>query len=126
MSVTLYKHLLYTLRILDLHELRSRVSSMKQPRIATKLQCNTGRKRRCTAVHTPYRNCLIFAFIATGCAKNGEKSRQKIAKNTRFHISPFALPPIGHCGEWFNIGAQLHLFRYKMSSKVCAKVQALW
>ena len=63
------------------------------------------------------------------CYRVRQKRRKfaaKIAKNTRFQISPFALPPIGHCGEKFNIDAQLHLFRYKMSSKVCAKVQALW
>ena len=62
------------------------------------------------------------------CYKVRQKRRKiaaKIAKNTRFQMSPFALPPIGHCGEKFNIGAQLHLFRYKMSSKLCAKVQAL-
>ena len=48
--------------------------------IADERQCNTGRKRRCTAVHTPYRNCLIFACIATGCTKNGGKTRQKLPK----------------------------------------------
>jgi len=37
------------------------------------------------------------------------KIAAKIAKNTRFGIPPFALSPIGHYGEKFNIGAQLHL-----------------
>jgi len=62
------------------------------------------------------------------CYRMRQKRRKiapKIAKNTGFQISPFALPPIGHCGEKFNIGAQPHLFRYKMSSKVCAKVQVI-
>jgi len=50
----------------------------------------------------------------------------KIAKNTRCQISPFALPPIGHCGGKFNIRAQLRLFRYRMASNVRTKVQSLW
>jgi len=54
------------------------------------------------------------------------KIAAKIAKNMRFEISFFMLPPIGHSGEKFNIGAQLHLFGYRMASKVCVKVQALW
>jgi len=73
-------------------------------------------------VHRPSKNCLLFATDATGCAKTAEK----IAKNARFEIPPFMLPPIGHCGEKLNIGAQLHLFNYRMASKVCGNVQALW
>jgi len=52
------------------------------------------------------------------------KIAAKIAQNTRFEIPSFALPPIWHCGEKFNIDAQLHLFGYGMSSNVCEKVKA--
>jgi len=55
-----------------------------------------------------------------------QKIAAKIAKNIPFEISSFTLPPVGHCGVKFDIGAQLHLFRYRMASKVCVKVQALW
>jgi len=34
------------------------------------------------------------------------KIAAKIAKHSRFEIPSFTLPPIGHCGEKFNIGAQ--------------------
>jgi len=70
----------------------------------------------CTTVHRPSRNCLRFVIDATGCDKK-QKIATKIVQNTRFEIPPFALPPIGHCGEKFNIGAQLHLFRYKRHQK---------
>jgi len=56
--------------------------------IADERQCNTGRKRRCTAVHKPYRNCLIFANVATGCANNGGKSWQILPKISGFKFVP--------------------------------------
>jgi len=34
-----------------------------------------------------------------------QKIAANIAKNMRFEIPPFAMPPIWHCGENFNIGA---------------------
>jgi len=50
------------------------------------------------------------------------KIASKIAKNTHFEIyyfPSFALPPIWHIGEKFNIhvGAQLHLFGLAMQTK---------
>ena len=67
----------------------------------------------------------FLQLMLQGAPKTTE-NRDKIAKNTRFKIPPFALLPIGHCGEKFNTGARLHLFRYRMVSKVSVKVQALW
>jgi len=78
--------------------------------------------------HSPYTIQKLSNFCNC-CYRVRQKRRRiaaKIVKNTRFQISPFALLSIGHCGEKFNIGAQLHLFRYRMASNVCAKVQALW
>jgi len=66
----------------------------------------------------------FLQLLLQGTLKTAE-NRDKIAKNTRFDIPPFVLQPIGHFGEMFYIGAQLHLFRYRMASNVCAKVQAL-
>jgi len=54
------------------------------------------------------------------------KTSKNRANNMQFEIPPFALTPIEHCGEKFNTGAQLHLFRYRMALKLCVKVQALW
>ena len=74
----------------------------------------------------------IIQYLSTFCnycytvCQIPHKIAAKIAKNTRFEIPPFTLPPIWHYGEKFNIGAQLHLFRYRMASKVCVNVQALW
>jgi len=67
----------------------------------------------------------FFQLLLQGAPKK-RKITAKITKNMRLEIPPFILPPIGHCGEKFNIGAQLHLFQYRMTSQVCVKVQALW
>jgi len=72
--------------------------------------------------HSPYAIQKLSTYCDC-CYRVHQKRRKivaKIAKNMLFQISPFALPPVGHCGEKFNI--QLHLFRYRMASKVCTKV----
>jgi len=67
--------------------------------------------------HSPYTIQKLSNFCRV--RQKRRKIAAKIAENTRFQISHFVLPPIGHCGETFNIGPQLHLFRYRMASKVC-------
>ena len=62
---------------------------------------------------------VYFLQLLLQVRQKRRKIAAKIAENTRFEIPSFALPPIGHCGEKFNIGAQLHLFRYRMASKMC-------
>jgi len=69
---------------------------------------------------------MFLQLLLQGASKTAENCGKKIAKNMRFEIPPFVLPPVGQCDEKFNIGAQLHLFRYRMASKVCVKVQAQW
>jgi len=67
-------------------------------------------RQKTSLYRSPYTIQKLFNFIIY-CYRVRKKRRKiaaKIAKNTRFEISPFALPPIGHCGEKFNIGAQPH------------------
>ena len=52
------------------------------------------------------------------------KTAAKIAKNRRFEIPPFALSPIGNCNENFNIGAPLHLFRYRLQNGIKSLYQS--
>jgi len=53
---------------------------------------------------------VYFLQLLLRVRQKPRKIGAKIAKNTRLEIPPFALPPIKHCGEKFNTGAQLHLY----------------
>jgi len=93
--------------------------------IADERQCNTGRKLPLYLSAQAISKLSNFCNCCYRVRQKRQRIEAKNAKNTRIQISPFALLPIGHCGEKFNIGAQLHLFRYRMASNVCAKVQDL-
>jgi len=71
-------------------------------------------------------NLSTFCNYCYRVRQKSQKIAAKIGKNTRFEIPHFALTPIWHSGEKFNIGAQLHLFWYRMASKVYVIVQGLW
>ena len=87
-------------------------------RIKNKIrQCNTDRKLPLNYSAQAIQKLSTFF----NCCYRVCRKTRKIAKNTRFEIPPFELSPIGHYGEKFNIGAQLHLLRYRMASKVCEK-----
>jgi len=94
--------------------------------IADERPCNTTRKLLLDHCAYGIQKLSICLQLMPQGRQKLQKIAAKIAKNTRFEILPFVLPPIGHFGEKFNIGAQQHLFRYKMASNVCEKVQDLW
>jgi len=74
-----------------------------------------------TILHRPSKNVYFLQLLLQGVTKTAAKS----AKNTRFEIPPFPLPQIGHCGEKFNTGVQLHLFRYRRGIKSLRKSTSL-